>query len=263
MIKKIAIGVVALIIVVGVAVYFLFSNLDSIVKAAVEKYGTAATQADVRLDTVKLSITSGEGMLSGLSVGNPKGFATPHSFVLGSIDVKLDTSSITGSGPIVIKEVNIEKPQVTYERNESTSNLETIQKNAMAYGGMSGGAQAGKTGGSQPTPASTGGSDQGSRKFVINDLYVRDGQVAVSSTLLQGKTLSSGLPTIHLTNIGKDKGGATPAEIAQQVIGAISNAAAKVGSADLEKAVKGMVGDKLKGVAPSDLGDKAKSLLGK
>jgi uncharacterized membrane protein len=79
MLKKIAIGIVVLLVIIAGAVYFLLSNLDSIVKAAIEKYGTAATQATVKLDSVKISLTSGEGRLNGLSVGNPKGFATPQA----------------------------------------------------------------------------------------------------------------------------------------------------------------------------------------
>ena len=259
MVKKIAIGVVALLVVVAIAAYFLFSNLDSIIKAAIEKYGTAATQAEVTLAKVNLSLTSGEGGLVGLRVANPKGFSTPNAIVFGAIDIKVDIGSATGNGPILIHEIAIDKPQVTYERTDSGSNIDTIQQNTVAYAG---GGQAG--GGS-----SSGSSDSG-RKVIIENLYVRDGQIGISHNLLKGKVLSAALPTIHLTNIGKASGGATPAQVAEQVLGAIGSAASKVSVAELQKqlgSLPGAVGDKVKGVVPSGsgggIGDAAKGLLGK
>jgi hypothetical protein len=255
MLKKIAIGVVVLLLLIAGGAYYLFSNLDSIIKAAIEKYGTAATQAEVKLDSVKISITSGEGALTGLTVGNPKGFTTPQALSLGLISVKLDTSSVTGNGPIVIREIVIERPQVTYEvTNTGDSNLQAIQKNTMTYAGASGG-----SGGSSNTSGGSGGGQE--RKVIITDLYVRDGQIGISATLLKGKALSSPLPTIHLTNIGKDSGGASPAQVAQQVLGSITASASKVASVDLSKelgSLKDAVGSGGAGVT-----DEVKGLLGK
>jgi len=265
MLKKIAIGVVILLVIIAGGVYFLFSNLDSIIKAAIEKYGTAATQADVKLDSVKLSITSGEGSLNGLTVGNPKGFSAPKAIYMGTISVKLDTSSVTGNGPIVIREIVIEKPQVTYEAtNTGDSNLQTIQRNTMAYAGASGtGGSAGSagSGGSASTSSTGGGNSSQERKVIINDLYVRNGQIGISHALLAGKTLAADLPTIHLSNIGKDKGGASPAEVAQQVLGSITASASKVASADLTKQL-GTLKDSLGGGA-GNIPGQVKGLLGR
>jgi hypothetical protein len=220
MLKKIGIGVVVLLIIVAGVGYYLFSNLDSYIKAAIEKYGSQATQASVTLDSVVVSLTTGEGGMVGLDVGNPKGFATPHAITVGAITLKLDTSTVTGSGPIVIKEIDIDKPQVTYEiGNTGGSNLEAIQKNTEAFAG-----------GGSNAPTAGGGQE---RKLIINDLYVRDGQIDVSATVLQGKEVNAPLPTIHLTDIGKNSNGATAAQVANQVLGAITSEAAKVGSSAL------------------------------
>ncbi|MGO8914208.1 MAG: hypothetical protein ACLQDM_33495, partial [Bradyrhizobium sp.] len=166
--KKIGIGVVVVLIIVAGVGYYLFSNLDSYIKAAIEKYGSQATQASVTLDKVVISISTGEGGLFGLTVGNPKGFATPHAITVGAITVKLDTSTVTGSGPIVIREIDIDKPQVTYEvGNTGGSNLDAIQKNTQAYAG-----------GGSNAPTASGGQE---RKLIINNLYVRDGQIGISA----------------------------------------------------------------------------------
>jgi hypothetical protein len=247
--KKIGIGVVVLLIIVAGVGYYLFSNLDSYIKEAIEKYGSEATQASVKLDAVTLAISTGEGGITNLIVGNPKGFSTPNAIAVGSITVKLDTSTVTGNGPIVIKEIDIDKPQVTYEVNNSAdNNLQTIQKNAESYAGSGGG--------------STTASGSPQRKLIINELYVRDGQIGVSATALQGKTLNAPLPTIHLTDIGKSSGGATAGQVASQVLGAITSEAAKVGSSQLMQSLGSSVPGLSGGPNTGATGGAIKSLFG-
>jgi hypothetical protein len=214
----------------------------------------------------KLSLTSGEGTISGLIVGNPKGFSTPDSLSLGSVAVKVDTDSVKKmisdpKSPVLIKEVSINAPSITYERGTSTGNLETIQQNVNRYAGIDQ---------SKPAAKPAGGKDE--PKFIIENLYVRDGRIAISHSALQGRTLSSGLPTIHLKDIGKDKGGASPAEVADKVLGAITQQAAKIASVDLDKAlgqIRGVVDQQLKGVGgqvqqqlPAGTGDRLQGILG-
>ncbi|TAL03770.1 MAG: hypothetical protein EPO08_03225 [Rhodospirillaceae bacterium] len=249
MLKKIGIGIGVIILIAAGAFWYLFSNLDSLIKAGIEKYGSAATQASVTVSGVKLSLSSGEGSITGLNVGNPKGFTTPNALALGAITVQLDTGSITGNGPIVVKEIVISQPQVTYEVGGGGSNLQTIQKNTKDFAGAGG---------------STSNSSGSTRKEIIENLYVRDGQIGVSASALGGKTITVPLPTIHLTNIGKGNGGATPAEIADQVLGAISSEAAKVGANALAQQVEGAVGGALSGAAQGTqgVGGQLKGLFG-
>jgi hypothetical protein len=271
MLKKVLIGIAALVVVaivaIGGGVYYLYSNLDAIVKAAIESYGGDATQAKVSVKDVKLSLTSGEGSISGLIVGNPSGFATPEALSLGSVSMKVDTASVTRmasdpKAPLLIKEVVITAPAITYERGATTGNLETIQQNVTRYAGIDQSKPAAK-------PAS-GGKDE--PKFIIENLYVRDGRIAISHSALQGKTLSSGLPTIHLKDIGKDKGGASPAEVADKVLGAITQQASRIASIDLDKTLnqlKGVAEKQLQGLGgaaqqqiPPSVGDRLQGILG-
>jgi len=262
MFKKIALGVAVLVVVLAVGAHFLWSNLDRIVKAGVEKYGTAATQTEVQLDRVHLSPTSGAGTLSGLSVANPQGFSSAKAMALGSISVKLDTSSIAGSGPIVISQIVIDKPQVSYEvANNGSTNLQTLQRNTQTYASsMAGrGGPAGKDAQNNSGPG---------RKIVINDLVITNGDVTISQPALekaatQGKPLNAPLPTIHLTNIGKVSGGATAAQVAQQVLGSIAMSASKVAVMSLAKEkIGGAVGGVTGVSAPGGIGDKLKGVLG-
>ena len=229
--KKILIGLVILVALGAGGVWYLLSNLDGMVKAMIEKYGSEATRATVTVQSVHLSLTTGEGTITGLRIGNPAGFSTPAAFTLGSVTVKLDTASLPGTGPIVLRAVDIGGPKVTYEAATSGgSNLQAIQKNVLGYAHALGANAA-----NAPTP-----SGEPARKIIIRDLNVHGGQVNVSATVLRGESLSAPLPDIHLTDIGRDEG-ATPAQIANQVIGTISREAMQTGATALKDFLRGAV----------------------
>jgi len=265
MIKKIAIGLAVLVIAIAVGAYFLLSNIDGLIKSAIETYGTEATQAKVTLGGLKTDLRAGSLELTDLKVGNPSGFNTSEALSLGTVKVTLDTGSL-GKNPILVKQVLIQAPKVTYEYAGNGGNLDAIAKNTQSYAQRFSSDQAAAK---KDAPPSSGAKDKAAEtKLVIEDLTVSQGQIGISHSALQGRTLSSPLPTLHLTNIGKDKGGATPAEVANQVIGRISAEASKVALNDLQK----QLGDQLKGAignvggAAGGLGgaaDKLKGLLGK
>lgn len=262
MIKKLALAFAIVVIAVAGAAYYFASNLDSLVKAVVERYGSEATQARVTLKAVELSPTAGTGRLQGLTIGNPKGFNTAEAISLGDIQVALDISTLQ-SNPIVIKEVLITRPAVTYEYAGTGSNLETIQKNVQAYAAKFGGGSQGTAGSSGTTGSKTDAAAE--RKVVIERLVVRDGQIGISHAALQGRSLSSSLPTIELKDIGKDKGGATPAEVAEKVIGTISAQASRIATSDLQKQLGAAIREQAGNIggAAGGAADKLKSLLGK
>ncbi len=211
---KIGIGVAAaLIVVLAVVFYFVLTSLGSLIVAAVERFGSEATQAEVALDGAEVSVTSGEGALRGLRVGNPKGFATDSALRLGEISLKLDVATVT-SDPVVIKEIVVRAPEVTYELGEAGSNIDALKRNVDRYAKQKSAGRQGKSG---------GGSD-GARgpKLIIENLYVRDGKVKVSATGLGGKSLSVALPAVHLKNIGKNTGGATPDQVMKVVFKSVS-----------------------------------------
>ncbi len=260
MLKKILIGLGVLVVLIAGGLYYVWSNAGSYIKTALEHYGSQATQTTVKVDKVGLSPFGGEASLSGISIGNPKGYATPSAFALNQVGVKVDIGTVR-SNTIVVKEINIDRPQITYEAGGTGgSNLQALQKNVQDY--------AAKMGGGSAPQKPAGSSSEPEKKLIIENLYVRNGQIAASHSALKGQVVNTALPTIHLTNIGKAKGGATPAEVANEVIGAISAQAAKVAAADLTKQL-----DLLKGAIPGGIpggagtgggmGDQLRGLMGK
>ena len=208
-------GLVVVLVVSVVAVaFFVLGSLDELIQEAVETYGTEVTQAEVKLNEVEIDLGSGKGALRDLSVGNPSGFKTPTSIKLGLISITVDTSTITRD-PVVIKEIIVGRPDVTYEVGADGSNITAIQNNVDAYMKKHGLAGDGAAKSSDPEGP----------KLIIENLYVRDGTVNVSATILEGRTISAPLPDIHLKDIGTEQGGASPAAIAEEVLSSITGAA--------------------------------------
>lgn len=260
--KGLLIGGCLLIVVIAAAVFFLFAGLGDLVKAVVEKSGSDVTQVEVTLDKAEVAPTEGRAALRGLMVGNPAGFKTDNAFKMGSISVSIDIATVT-KDPIVIKEVVIAGPEVTYELGTEGSNLDAIQKNVESFGGSGGG-------------KSEGGSE--GPKVIIEHLYLRNGKVNVSAAALGGHSMSASLPEIHLQDIGKEKGGASHAEVAEKVMAALTSQVSGFvgtldlggileGVTDLPEGLKGMTGnvegagEAAKGVTEG-AGEAIKNLLG-
>jgi hypothetical protein len=250
MFKKLIIGVVALVAIIGGASYFALSNLDSMIKAAIEKYGSQVTQTTVSVNGVNTKLAEGEASLTDIVIGNPQDFTTPKAFNMGNISAKLDIASLSSGGPIILNEVAIDKPSINFEVNkQGKNNLQTLERNIKSYAGSAESAKA-------ETAAASGGTE---RKIIINNLYIRDGQISITQALFPDKPLSAKLPVIHLTNIGRDKGGATAAQIAERILGAISADAAKVATNSITQ----QLGENLKSAAGEAAGKKAGEIEGK
>ena len=209
--------IISVLVLVGIGLYFLLSSLNSIVKAAVEKYGSDVTQVVVRLNEVDIELTSGKGALRGLTVGNPSGFKSARAMSLGEISLQLDVGSVT-QDTVVIKEISITGPEVMYEFGLKGSNIDALRRNVNAYAAQRKDKRKGEAAPEEP--------DKQGRKLVVERLYIRDGKVNVSATELQGKSANASLPDIQLTDIGKKTGGATAGELAEQILAAIGRSAA-------------------------------------
>ena len=256
------------VVLTGVMIFFLIFSMDSLVTMAIEKYGSAALQTEVTLDDTKISLRSGKGTLRGLRVSNPKGFETETAFQLDEISMILEPRTIT-KGIVIIKEIIISAPQITYELGPKGSNLDVLQRNATRK--ASGGAGTG--GDAQPA----NGAKEKGRKLIIESLIIRDGKVNVSAFGLQGKKITVDLPVIRMANIGKSQGGATPSEVVKQLIDALNKATGgavkNLGLGKVLDEVEGVVKEAKEALEKGDpeqiqkkaeeIGDAVKGLFGK
>lgn len=208
--KKVLIGVGVVVLVVAGALAYLAGNLDDLVKQAVEDIGSDATGAEVSVSEVEISLTGGTARLGGFRVGNPAGFDSDYAFNLGGVAVTLNTDEISKE-LIHVTRIDIDAPQLIYEVDGSASNVSSIQKNVESYAQRYGGGS---------SPDSSSGED--GPKLIIDDVYIRDAEVSVAASFLKGQSVGTSLPDIHLEDIGKDGGGATPAEVTERIISAIT-----------------------------------------
>ena len=231
--KKIAIGIVViLVIIIGVAVYGA-SQSGTIIKEAVLEYAPPATGADVTLDGVDVSLLGGSAGLSGLTVGNPKGFKSDHAFKVGNVAVNIDLASLT-SDVIRIKEVRIDGADLIYELGTRGNNISKIQKNIEAY--------------TQQLGLEAADDSEAAAKFVVDHIYITGTKVKLASDLLGGKGVGLTLPDIHLKDIGKEKDGASAGEVGSKVFGAVNSGLSKIISKDMLKGGMDSVKKKLGGI---------------
>jgi hypothetical protein len=244
-VKKILLygGLAVLALAIGVILY-LSMNLNSLLVTAVETFGPRITDTEVRLADADVSPLSGAGELEGLFVGNPQGFKTDGLMRVGSVSIVVDTGSLT-SDTVLIKKVEVLDPELTYEVQGGTSNIKALQRNIRRNAGS----------------GETASGDSGGKKVIIEDFVMRGGTVHLALGDLGGAGTTVSLPEIHLTDIGRDSGGATPAEAVGQIFNSVTGTVVpavtksvnmmgegvKQGAETLQKGVEGAA-QKLKGL---------------
>lgn len=212
-----------LIAAIGTGVW-LYSSLDSLVKSAIETYGPEILGVSVKVGSVKLSPTSGQGTIKDLRIGNPSGYKTRQALALAEISVTLDPTSVTSS-VVLIRSILVSGAQVSYEKIGNTTNLDAIQRNVDAYMRKHGGGQ----------PASGGPQ----KKMIIDSLVIQGTKAELTAGLTGGSTISTSIPDVRLRDIGKRTNGATAGEVARQVVSALTANVTRAATAALGNITKG------------------------
>lgn len=232
-------GALALVLAVVIGgAWWLHSSLDSVVASAIRSYGPQITGVSVHLDSVKIQPVDGAAALHGLQLGNPKGFKTDRALSVGQVSMQLDMASVT-SDVVVIKDITIEQPEVTYEYASGGSNLDVIQRNVDAFVAQAVGKDTAPKG--------------KEKKLIIEKLTMRGAHANVSADMLKGKSMTVPLPDLHMADIGKKSGGVTPAEATRQIVSALTENAKKAvtptlgGTVDTVKKGAGSAVDAVKG----------------
>jgi hypothetical protein len=125
------------------------------------------------------------------------GFGDRRKAMLG------DIATLTGN-VITVKKIGVKAPNIIYEKGDSMTNFDAIQKNIADYLG----------------PAKKE-KDAGGKKLIVEDLGVTGARAEASAAFMGGKTVDVPLPDIALRNLGKSKGGVTPGELGQEIAGAV------------------------------------------
>jgi hypothetical protein len=188
--------------------WWLYASRDALVKHAIEALGPQLTGVPVKVKRVRLEPAEGRGSIGGLEVGNPAGYRAPRALVLGEMRLAIDYATLT-SNVVRIKEISLQGPVITYEPGPGGDNLTAIQEHIDA--------QVAKLGGG-------GGRSSPGRKFVIDNIYVRDAKVQL------GDAVALPMPNVHLRDVGKRSNGASAGEVVKAVWGSVAGGATNVAS---------------------------------
>jgi hypothetical protein len=250
--KKIFVFGILFLAIIGLGLYFTTQYfLGGIVKSGVNKFGPGITQTRVELEGAHLSPLSGEGTLTGLVVGNPKGWTDANAFRLGKVHVKMQPFSVMADH-IVIDELIIEQPEFLYETKIISSNISDLLKNIEQ-----------SMGGKSADPKTKDGKPV---KMEIKKLALNGGRVTLG---VGGAAMVLPMPAINMADIGSAEGGLTPAQIAFAVmrnvtsgivsastgaltkLGGTSGAASMEGAKQVGEAIMGIFGGQKKNAEPN------------
>ena len=222
--KKFLIGLLVVLVLVVVGLNYYLGN---IVKAAAERLGPSVLGVPVKLSDADFQLLRGHIQLRGFVLGNPAGFKTDKAIGVGNIVVDLQPSSLFGD-TITIDRIHVNAPEINYEIGLTGSNIGAI------LDGMDNGKEEG-TSDEKPKEGKKAG-----KKVLIHDFLIENGKITIAAKVPGGLGAPVPLPTIHLTELGKDEGGSSPVEIASKVFGAILSTVTGVVTGAGKLAVEGV-----------------------
>jgi len=196
-------GIIVGLGIVGVVVTSFF--LGNIVTAGVNRFGPQITQTSVVLQSASISPLNGSGTLSGLVVGNPKGWSEAPICALGKIHLDVQPFSILGDH-VIINEISIDAPEFNYETKIVASNVGDLLKNIEALTG------------SASTPQATAKNGK-PIKFEVKRFRLQNGWVRVG---VGPAALKLPMPPLSLDNLGTSEGGITPDQLTFAIMRALT-----------------------------------------
>lgn len=194
----------AILVAIGLALYGVLSNLDSIVAGLIEDQGSQATGTAVTVGSVSIDIRNGSGTISGLEVANPPGFSDRPAIAFDEIRIGMEPLAAT-SAPIVIREVSVAGASVLMEQTTAGNNLRTLQS-------------------AMQQPAPDEGADDAGPAVVIERFVLRGATARVEVPQLD-ESREVAIGRIEVTDIGRATNGATAGAVAKQILEPIVRAA--------------------------------------
>ena len=237
--KIIIVGIFVVIAIVAAgAIYFLTSNLNSLVARAIEHHGSDVMDTDVGVSGVDISLREGRGSITGLRIANPEGFSTSDAFSLGDITVDIDLGSVR-EDPIVIDEIRIKALVVNAEvAKAGGSNIDELRKRIQAH-----------------TVGSGESADGDQKNIRIKNFVFEKGRIEVDATALGVEKRTIELPEFHLEDVGGTNG-APPDQITKLIFGEVAKkVGSKIAGSEINRLIQNQLGE--------PLSDKAKGLLKK
>ncbi len=219
MIKKLLVAGIVLLTVSAVGLYLVFMNLPKLVKVEIEQQGSKALGVSVRVAGAKLSEQTTDSILTltQLTIANPPGFSDAMAITIAELSIRYDTKG-SDAKKITVREILAAGVTVAYEGRSRDSNLEILQRNAVAESR----ARAGKRAAETP-------------KLFLDVFSTEPGRLTVAHEVLAGPPLVTAMPAVGTGGIGRRENGAIAPEFAQRLISVLATEAIRVGIAEVQK----------------------------
>ena len=225
----IGIGFIAVILIVFIVAGFFLGDL---VKAGMNTIGPKVTRTAFSVETVHVMPLLGSVSLNNFVIGNPEGYRGTNAISVGKTAVSVALFSVL-SDKIVVKSIEVRSAEINFEGNPlGANNLKKIMDNVNAFAGSAAAKPADTN-----APAQSGGAKT-AKKLEVDDFVITGAKVHFNGTTLP-------LPDIHLTNLGQDPDGITPAALIKEILSQVTTATIK--------AVAGSVGDASKTIGNETL----------
>ena len=238
--KRIAKVALGLVLVVALILVVVILALDSIVKGSINTAGSKLLGVNTRVERVSIRPFKGIVHLKNLTLANPEGYNKDRFlFAVNEFYVSVDMASLF-SDTIKIHKVLITAPTCTYEVKSGTSNIDALIAKINKGKAAQQEKQAEKQAPQQPQEKKAG------KKVIIDEVSLKDTQLAYSSCLTAGTFLTLPIPTITIKDIGKGQDGESFADALSEVFSKILTSFGSVIAGAGELAGKAL-GDGLKG----------------
>lgn len=242
-------GIIVLLVllVVGLGVFYLFSNINPIVERAIETKGPEITDTDVSLGSVDIQLLKGRAELSNFTIANPAEFDTGNLFEARSVVFNIEPTSLR-SDVIVINEILIEGVRVTAEQKGLTTNIQTMLKTI-----------------EQNLPKAEDEPVQNEEgkvlRFMVERLRFADSSLRVVTEKYGEKELT--LAEVEGSNLGSRTAGLTAAELGVAVVKPYLQRARQQAQEQLRTMAEGEVKDRAEEKLREKFGDDAEEKLNK
>lgn len=209
--KALKIVLIVLVVLVAAALVAASFLMKDIVRKSVPVIGQKTLKVPVTLGNIDFSLFRGAIRLDDLVVGNPSGFNTDHAFKVKTILVEWEPRSVL-TKRIVIKNITVDSPDIIFEQGLSGNNFGKIMDNLK------------KPDETKKEPAAEAPAESGKdekTKVVIDLFLIKNGTIKLSLPGMGSAATPVPLPEVRLTDIGKESGGASPADIMTKIFSAL------------------------------------------
>jgi hypothetical protein len=247
---KIFLGIfLGFVLLLAVALFVFFKNIDSLIEMAIETVGPEVTKTSVEVDRVGVELTKGRGEIHGITIGNPPGYTSEHLFYMGQIALELDPTTLRND-VIVIREILVDGAHITAEhKGVADINLRDLLNNM------------GLDSDEKKDSPTTGSPNL---RFMVEKFAFINTGLTLASADYGTRDLT--MNDIRLTNLGDREKGLTAEQLTRAILQPVIDAARE----RAEKELRDRAGDELKNRLKDRMseGDKEKaeslrSLLGR